>query len=881
MEQKKEWTAGFGGRLATGALLFVLLAEWLRPLAAMHEMTGITRVEPLILTLAGLIGVDVLRFPAVPGWLFKTVLILSLPAVYHDGASLLDGAWWSGFLQTLAEDAGVIGRMEWMLISPELRTLLFVYAWAIVAACLFAAVYFKRFALWFTGATLVYLLTVDWWIGWPAFWAALRVAFAGLVLHLLYVPSVLQRQQGFARLAVHHPARWTTASLSLALLLLGSAAAAAGWAAPRMEESAAVRALSAMQWPFREAFPAIRPATASPAKSGYGEDDERLGEPLDMNHEPAFLAVSLRGDRYWRGEAKLVYTGKGWVGEERAALRLTLGEWRHGLDERSRDGTPGSPVQVPAGAESRRPYGERTEPAREEWHLVHWLDGSLARRDRWPLFVTGEPSEIAVPGYTGSPAAGIVDEGVPSKSAHPDRMGDEAPLLELDGRTGNVHLARPAPSAAGFFVRYAGRAGGAEGAFGPENGPSGGPLADREPYLQLPDTLPDRVRELAVRITEPHDAPIDKALAIERYLKEHYAYSLKPAVPGEDGDFADHFLFVARAGYCDHFSTAMTVLLRAADVPARWVKGFVPGDPMAEDQALQLLEEAGMGEWVSAAAGQAGGSPAYTLVRNSDAHSWVEAYIPGTGWVAFEPTPGFAGDEGGIREPAREALAPVEGSRESRTARVRRYWERLTDGSAGLVAGLPRGGPAVLYTAGCGAAVAVLAVLAIRFMRRGNRKGTPERPGRLRIGFRLLLYRIGFAKWIDDARLVEDMLACRLGPCRSDCGVTMREAARRAAGNAGAANAGGGKPVAGNAPCGHAGAGHAEAGKEAHEVPVPDDGTAPGRDPVRTAAADPLWKAVRLYERVRYGPPRKDRLPAGELARLWRAMVRGGHRPGP
>jgi hypothetical protein len=97
------------------------------------------------------------------------------------------------------------------------------------------------------------------------------------------------------------------------------------------------------------------------------------------------------------------------------------------------------------------------------------------------------------------------------------------------------------------------------------------------------------------------------------HLSRGYAYSEAPprrTVPLEA------FLFEDRAGYCEQFSGAMALLLRMAGVPARVVGGFAPGS-----------YDARRSEWV---------------VRDLDAHSWVEAYFPGYGWATFDPTPAAA-----------------------------------------------------------------------------------------------------------------------------------------------------------------------------------------------------------------------------------------------
>jgi transglutaminase-like putative cysteine protease len=145
---------------------------------------------------------------------------------------------------------------------------------------------------------------------------------------------------------------------------------------------------------------------------------------------------------------------------------------------------------------------------------------------------------------------------------------------------------------------------------------------EEERYLALPSGVPKRVRELAQQITEPLPSAYEKAKAIEKYFaRSGFAYSTENvAVPNREDDYVDQFLFETKVGYCDNFSSAMVVLLRAADIPARWVKGFVTGD------SIELTED---------------GRNVYEITNN-EAHSWVEAYIEGVGWMPFEPTIGYA-----------------------------------------------------------------------------------------------------------------------------------------------------------------------------------------------------------------------------------------------
>lgn len=133
-------------------------------------------------------------------------------------------------------------------------------------------------------------------------------------------------------------------------------------------------------------------------------------------------------------------------------------------------------------------------------------------------------------------------------------------------------------------------------------------------YLQLPDTLTDRTRAKAIEIVQQVGAvaPYDRAKAIESYLRTLKYDETRPRPP-EDRDWVDYFLFSAQRGYCDDFATAMVVLLRSLNVPARLAQGYAGG-------ALDPQQNA-------------------YIVRESVGHSWPEVYFPGYGWQRFEPTP--------------------------------------------------------------------------------------------------------------------------------------------------------------------------------------------------------------------------------------------------
>jgi transglutaminase-like putative cysteine protease len=133
----------------------------------------------------------------------------------------------------------------------------------------------------------------------------------------------------------------------------------------------------------------------------------------------------------------------------------------------------------------------------------------------------------------------------------------------------------------------------------------------REKYLQLPRFFNPRIRQLALEITAHSNSVYDKAANIESYLRENYNYTTD--LNEYSRNPLESFLFESREGHCEYFATAMTVMLRSINIPCRLVNGFQRGE----------YNELGR----------------YFIVRQRDAHSWVEVYFPEHGWVEFDPTP--------------------------------------------------------------------------------------------------------------------------------------------------------------------------------------------------------------------------------------------------
>ncbi len=130
-------------------------------------------------------------------------------------------------------------------------------------------------------------------------------------------------------------------------------------------------------------------------------------------------------------------------------------------------------------------------------------------------------------------------------------------------------------------------------------------------FLELPP-LDGRIAQLVETVSEGSGGAFSKALRIETFLREGFEYTLENPSGTAVDPLAD-FLFRSRAGHCEYFATAQAVMLRTIGIPSRVVNGFRRGEH---------------NEWSD-----------YFIVRQADAHSWVEAFFPGPGWIEFDPTP--------------------------------------------------------------------------------------------------------------------------------------------------------------------------------------------------------------------------------------------------
>ncbi|PRO66262.1 transglutaminase TgpA family protein [Alkalicoccus urumqiensis] len=554
-------------------LAFLLLWEWLRPIP--------------VITSTGQIGIFVLfTFAAsicvylhLPVWAGIPLLfagsMYSLHQLFY-AESFFSAA---GFMETLRRFTNEIGVNTAMIaggnfagLTDYFRSFLLLLLLALISYLLYYWILHTRRVFFFLFCTIVYITVLDTFTLVDASQAVVRIVVIGFflltLLHMLRVQDEDRRTSGRT---VFSPAWMYT------LLVMVTIAVAVAWAAPKPEP----------QW--ADPVPAFRSFAGLESSGGgggtvqrigYGENDEQLGGGFVQDDGPVLEAV-VDEPGYWRGESKDIYTGSGWEAERDYVPAETVNE---GGEE----------------AVDFRLFNESASGGRgtAEITMAEETDFNL-------LFYQG--SLVDVP--EASAADDAADWGREDLQFYTDVIGGRTVVESPEGesvRLTDYRFEYDTPAYPEDVLRNA-------GAEDPES------VTDR--YLQLPDDLPERVVELAEEITAETDNRYDAAKEIEQYFSANgfeYETSDVP-VPEEGEDYVDQFLFETQVGYCDNYSTSMAVMLRALDIPTRWVKGFTAGEEVDQTDDGRSVYE----------------------VRNSNAHSWVEVYFPEVGWVTFEPTQGF------------------------------------------------------------------------------------------------------------------------------------------------------------------------------------------------------------------------------------------------
>ena len=480
------------------------------------------------------------------------------------GASVADGAGVPSRLANafadVADWAAAVPTDETRAGLVEFAMFLTLVVWAFAASGVWLAL--RRAHGWTTALLggVMAAFAVSHLAGWAALrLAAFMTAAAALLIHL----SAARRMAGWRSRGVAFDSRSTLAhsGVILGAGLLVTAFAAAFPAPSAAPFGAAARALDGAAQAAGAHF--ARLFSALPARRDYHTItfDRRTvfqGEP-NLTEELLFTAQGP--PTYWRARSYGVYTGGGW------------------------DTAPGADYAPFRNAPA--PEGRNRTPQTHEFRVAAATD---------TLFSGGLPAAFD------RPAEGMTADGA-GPGVLQARFSEGREYFPTRVNLTYVSTGLES-SAAPFQLRRAG-----------EEYPEW-----TAAHLQLPETLPERVRALAESLAAGAESPYDAALAIRDHVIR-VPYRLDVAAPPEGADGVDHFLFESREGYCDYHASAAAVLMRAAGIPSRYVVGYATG---AYDAAIGAHRVTGL-----------------------NYHAWVEAYFPGYGWIPFEPTPPTAIEFGG------------------------------------------------------------------------------------------------------------------------------------------------------------------------------------------------------------------------------------------
>jgi len=554
--------------------LFLLLREWLLPLP---ELTDTADLSVFMYILGGALLLDMIG-----KWRSLTFVLKMLGILWllHDNffvTPFFDTEWIKELLIRLQSDLPLALQQNWVEMSPVSRNALFYLMLMLMVSLLSYLVLEQRQGLWFVFISEAYLAVLDTFMPYEADGAIIRTLIYGfLLLAVIHISSLDKWMTGNSR------SRFSYVKSLLAPVLIISLTVGVAYGAPK----------KAASWPDPIAYftGGNGAGTTYMKKVGYDNNDNRLGGPFIQDNSLIFTATTNE-KTYWRGDSKDIYTGWGWQKGDREhepILDPKSYQWKDilysGMEMK----------EVKASLEFRS----------EQFPTIFY-PGQIKQLTGYAptnatLMYDKEYENLEV--RDGKIQMYITDNAENRTSANQTLIVPNTLLMKLY----SYEVTAEVPIISEKQMVAAG---------------TDYPREIRDHYLQLPEKLPPRVRELALQVTKDAKSPYEKARAIESFLRSgQYKYETEDVpVPEQGQDFVDQFLFESFRGYCDHFSTSMAVMLRSIGIPTRWVKGFATGTDVGDDaQGNEIIE-----------------------VRNRDAHSWVEVYFPQYGWIPFEATSSF------------------------------------------------------------------------------------------------------------------------------------------------------------------------------------------------------------------------------------------------
>lgn len=483
----------------------------------------------------------------------------TLNFLYFEG-SFFRFRWLIFLFQDVRENMSIVFQGDWMKLSDSFRSLLFFLLLALMAYLLHYWLIQRKQIFVFFFMTLVFITVLDTFTPYEAKGAIVRSVMIGfVVMGILTFFRLLEKER--VQTQAGFVKKWMAP-----LLVMTCFSVLIGYSVPKASPI----------WP--DPVPYIKSysqgsgtdGSGGEKKVGYGIDDSKLGGPFKADNTIVY-ETEVDSRQYWKVETKDVYTGKGWISSVEEGERVSF------------DQNENFPIASYTNPNIKTE--DRTaiiKPVVNYPHLIYPLGLRSVQNDSQNTFEVDLSLEKI---YTSNPIDGPGIKEYSVEYANP-KFSVKSMMSIVD----NQH-----PELTGEFL---------------------------ERYTQLPEELPQRVKDLALELTKDKTNWYDKAKTIENYFDgPQFQYDQKDvAVPSRNEDYVDQFLFETHKGYCDNFSTSMLVMVRSLGIPARWVKGYTQGD-------FRGLGDSGKRLYV---------------VTNNNAHSWVEVYFPNIGWVPFEPTKGFA-----------------------------------------------------------------------------------------------------------------------------------------------------------------------------------------------------------------------------------------------
>lgn len=606
-------------RLIITMLLCAMFLEWLIPLAGLADGGEVVIVRWFMVLTACLLLTGSFKLPfALNSILPITYIAFVLMMIYGQGISL---AWYWDFFTTVEQDIlNIVNTGDWHNLSAESRALVLLIGWSMLVLSVQKLVSGKKSVLLFLFITIFYLILLQTYTEASILDSLYRAVAEGLLIQawlFVAMPSEYPLQAK----------RWLLGSMIIVLCCVTGA----------IYMSKQLHVTKSVPYSWQETVQAFSTwseggkqqtsLSQTQRQSGYSQNDRVLGAPLTLRHEPYFIAISPV-PTYWRGESKDYYNGQGWQSMTTSRL-VTSNDGQADLGLGIEDATTNSVKGL------NEYFNKLKQP-----EMVQRIFFINPIEQEQVLFTGGIPLRVPTL-YSGQSSREHLNIPIRYDAMGQSLISAQPSSMVKSYQSYDIAVA-PEPTVSedlrqnGRFEENEKYAQSTKDAKDEKDikDTREDPYWVTQHYLQLPEALPKRVSDLAKQLTATTTNRYDAVMAIKHYLEKNYRYDLKTTPPSAKQDFVDHFLFEQKVGYCDHFSTSMVILLRSSGIPARWVKGFAPGSLItSSSEKIDGTNEPTSG----------GSYENRYLVSYADAHSWVEVYFEGVGFVPFDPTPGYDG----------------------------------------------------------------------------------------------------------------------------------------------------------------------------------------------------------------------------------------------